>query len=282
MPNLVLRKKKNPSTFRRIAMGTWKTVGDPSVYGSLSLEADEALRYVERFREKTGKHLTLTHMVGKAVAGVLEKMPDANAIIRFKHIYLRQDIGVFFQVATEDEKTGEFDLSGLTIHSANEKSLEEFVDEFNDHVKKVRANKDKELARTRKSMSKIPFVLMGLVLKLISFFSYTLNLNLRRFGIPKDPFGSVMVTNIGSLGLEQAFVPIVPYSRVPLLIAMGGVREEPIIVEGTVKAAKRMRICATFDHRLLDGSHAAIMARELKAWFDEPFKFFDPIDSADA
>ena len=32
-----------------------------------------------------------------------------------------------------------------------------------------------------------------------------------------------MITNIGSIGLDQAYVPLVPYSRVPILIALGAV-----------------------------------------------------------
>ena len=34
-----------------------------------------------------------------------------------------------------------------------------------------------------------------------------------------------MVTNVGVLGLEEAHVPLVPYSRVPLLLALGAIRE---------------------------------------------------------
>ncbi len=36
MPNIELKPKHDLSTFRRIAIGTWTTVGDPSVYGSQS------------------------------------------------------------------------------------------------------------------------------------------------------------------------------------------------------------------------------------------------------
>ena len=52
------------------------------------------------------------------------------------------------------------------------------------------------------------------MLKITSFLSYTFNLDLRWAGIPRDPFGSAMVTNVGSIGLPTALVPLVPYSRV--------------------------------------------------------------------
>ncbi len=278
MPHLKLQKKKKLSAFRRIAIGTWRTVGDPSVYGSLKLKMDRALEYIEKFREKKGKRLTVTHLIGKAAARVLEEMPDANAILRFNTIYLREEIGVFYQVAMRDPETGELDLSGTVIHRANEKSLEEIIDEMEEKVKKIRAGKDKNLEGTRSSFKKIPSLLLNLAIDFISFLSYTLNLDLRWLGLPKDPFGSIMITNIGSLGLEEAYVPLVPYSRVPILLAVGEVRDEPVVEDGQIKIAKMMKICATFDHRILDGSHAAKMSKLLKEQIENPFQFFDPLD----
>lgn len=279
MSNLAIRKKTHLSSFRRIAIGTWKTAYDPSVYGSMTLPMDEMLRYMAEFREKTGRRVTLTHMMAKAVAAVLEAMPDANAILRFNNIYLRETIGVFFQVALEDEETGELDLSGATIHQANEKSLLEIYDEFQSIVSNVRSGEDKELEGTRSMFKSIPSFLLNKVLNTIGFLTYTLNLDLRFLGVPKDPFGSVMVTNVGSLGLEEAYVPLVPYSRVPLLIAVGTVKEMPYCVDGEVKVRKEMKCFATFDHRILDGSHAAKMSKVLKMWFEDPYQYFGPISA---
>ena len=64
---------------------------------------------------------------------------------------------------------------------------------------------------------------MRALLNAISFLMYTLNLDLKFLGLPRDPFGSVMLTSIGSLGLEEAFAPLVPYSRVPIVLALGSV-----------------------------------------------------------
>lgn len=277
VPNLDLVPKTDLSSFRRIAIGTWTTAYDPSVYGSLTLPMDKTMDYLARYREQAGRKLTLTHMMAKAVAAVLEEMPDANAILRFNRIYLRQTVGVFFQVAMRDQDTGEIDLSGATIKEADKKSLTQIYDDFVAQVEKVRSGKDKELEGTRSTFKKIPYFLLNRVLKAISFLSYTLNLDLRALGIPKDPFGSVMVTNVGSLGLEEAYVPLVPYSRVPLLIAMGAVKDVPVVEDGEVCVRKQLKVFATFDHRILDGSHAAKMAKTLTSWFADPDTHFGPI-----
>ena len=277
MPNIELEPKENLSSFRRIAIGTWRNAYDPSVYGTLTVRMNEAMRYIDEFRKKTGRHLTASHLMAKATAAALEKMPDANAILRWNRPYVRKRIGVFFQVAMEDKDTKEIDLSGATIFDVEKKSLVEIIDEFQGKVDKVRAKEDKDLEKTRATFKAIPFLLLNFVLKLMSFLLYTLNLDLRRFGLPKDAFGSVMITNIGSLGLDEAYVPLVPYSRVPLLLAVGAVRDAPIVRDGRLEVGKMMRIHATFDHRLLDGTHAAIMSKVVTAWMEHPFEHFDAL-----
>jgi pyruvate dehydrogenase E2 component (dihydrolipoamide acetyltransferase) len=260
-----------------MALGTWRTVGDPSVYGTLKLRAEKMLSYVEAFRARTGRKLTITHVMAKAVALVLSEMPDANAILRKNRIWLREDIGVFFQVAMEDPKTGEIDLSGATVFDAHRKSLVEIFDEFSARVTKVKKGKDKELEGTRSSFRRMPYSLLRWVLDALGYLSFELNLDLRWAGVPRDPFGSAMVTNIGSLGLEEAYVPLVPYSHVPLLLAVGTIQDEAVVEDGALSAGKVLRVCATFDHRVLDGMHAARMSKHLARIFADPEAHLGPL-----
>ena len=281
MPNVALVHKSRISSFRRLALGTWRTTKDPTVYGTLCLEVDKALAYIDAYRAKTGRRLTLAHLMARAVGRLLVEMPDANTVVRFGRIYQRTEASVFFQVAMEDPETGQIDLSGLVVRDADKRSLPEIADAFDKAARDVRAGKDEEKEKTRKSLGKIPGWLIGYVLDLVSFLTYTLNLDLRWAGLPKDPFGSVMVTNVGSLGIEQAWAPLVPYSRVPLIIAMGAVVKEAVVSDDdTIRIARRMRLCVTFDHRILDGAHAAKMSKLVKQWFADPYGFFGEIPGA--
>jgi pyruvate dehydrogenase E2 component (dihydrolipoamide acetyltransferase) len=276
MPNLEIDRERELSTFRKIALGTWRTTHDPSVYGSLTLRMDRALEYIDAFRAATGRRLTVTHMMARASAAVFEAVPDANAILRLGRIYRRKKIGVFFQVAMEDPGTGKIDLSGATIHEPERKTLVEICDELQERFEKTRKNKS-NLAKSRNLFKRLPIPAVGPLLDLTAFASYTLNLDLSWAGIPRDAFGSIMITNIGALGLEEAYVPLVPYSRVPLLIALGAVRDEVIPVDGKIVVGKTMRLCATFDHRILDGAHAAAMAKTVRNWMEHPFEHFDKL-----
>ncbi len=281
MPNVALVHKARISSFRRLALGTWRTTKNPTVYGTLRVEVDKVLAYIDEYREKTGRRLSLTHLMARVVGRMLVEMPDANTVVRFGRIYQRQEASVFFQVAMEDPETGQIDLSGLIVRDADKRSLPEIADAFDKAARDVRAGKDEEKEKTRKTLGKVPGWLIGFVLDLVSFLTYTLNFDMRWAGLPKDPFGSVMVTNVGSLGIEQAWAPLVPYSRVPLIIAMGAIVKEAVVNEDdTIRVARCMRLCVTFDHRILDGAHAAKMSKLVKQWFGDPYGFFGAIPGA--
>ena len=279
MGNLELVKVKKVSTFRKIAIGTWKTVGDPSVYGTLEVGMDRAQDYISRYREVTGKRLTLSHLLAKAVGAALVKVPDANAVLRFNRIYRRKRIGVFFQVAMVDEKTDEIDLSGAVIYDVEQKPVGQIIDEFSEKVSTVRKRTDTSLEKTRGLFKRIPYMFLNRFLSIIGFLSFTLNLRLP--GMPRDPFGSVMVTNVGSLGIDQAFVPLVPYSRVPLILAAGAPKRVPVVEDEKVVIRSRMKICASFDHRFIDGVHVSRMAKVITRWLEEPETHFGSIEATD-
>ena len=282
MPNLSLVRMKDLSSFRKIALGTWQTAYDPSIYGTLVLRMDRALAYIERFRARTGRRLTVSHLMAKASAMALQACPEANAVLRWNRLYVRQRIGVFFQVLMTDEGEDKADLSGATLYDVEKKSLEELVDEFETKVKLVRARRDPALEKTRGTFQRIPFLLLNTFLKVLSFLSFTLNLDLRAVGISSDPFGSLMITNVGSLGLDTAFAPLVPFSRVPILFAIGEAKDQVLVENGQPAVVKAMSVNATLDHRVIDGFHAARIANVLREWMENPETHFDPLDGGAA
>lgn len=285
MRNLALRRKRKLSPFRRIALGTWKTARDPSVRGALTLRADDALRYVEAYRAATGVRLTMTHVVAKAAAAALEAVPAANAVLRWGQIYEREEIALCFQVAMRDETSGEVDLTASTIRRPNEKGIGAIARELEDKFGRARADVDADLSRTRGAFRHLPLPgpAVGAALRAVSFASYTLNLDLSALGVPRDAFGSALVTNIGSLGLAEAYPPLVPYTRAPIVVAVGAAEDAPVVAEGgEVAAGKVLKVTATFDHRVLDGAHAAALVSVLRAWIERPFDHLEPIPAGAA
>src|SRR5262249_21998870 len=114
---------------------------------------------------------------------------------------------------------------------------------------------------------------LGPVLRLIEYLTYDLDLDLTRFGIEKDAFGSAMVTNVGVFGLQCAFAPLVPVSRVPMVVLVGEAQERPGAAPGPVLVRSVMAIGASCVHGLVDGYRVGAMGQLSGASLEDPQQF---------
>jgi pyruvate dehydrogenase E2 component (dihydrolipoamide acetyltransferase) len=258
-------------------MGQWQDAYDPSIYGTLDVRMEQAEAYVKAFRERTGRKITITHLVAKAIAQALRECPEANALIRWNSIYVRKHVDLSILVVQTDQGTSSVDLAACMVRDADRKSVYELASGIAEQVERVRARKDAAMEQGKKTAGKIPLILMNVFLKFVAFLSYTLNLRLP--GVPRDPFGSATITNIGSLGLDTALVPLVPYTRVPIFAAVGEVKTMPVVEGDKIQPGRVMRISATLDHRIIDGFHASVLSKVLRQCLEHPFENFDPIES---
>lgn len=276
MKNLNLTPLKDSGPSRKMAMGTWRTVADPSVYGLIEIDMTETLALLEGYQKKHDVKVTPSHLVGKAVAYCMKLRPEINGLIRGSKIYLRDHVTLFYQVNIPGEGRDTIKkatLSGTTIEKAEELKVFEIAKALKEKVERAKSGRDKELTRNINAFNYLPWWLARTYLNIGSFLMYGLNLDMRWLGLPKDPFGSVMITNIGSLGIDLAWAPLCPYTRVPLLLTVGAITRKPMAVEDRVEVRPILPIAVTFDHRLIDGVHAAQMARDFKKCFREPKEY---------
>ncbi|MFP2910499.1 2-oxo acid dehydrogenase subunit E2 [Pyxidicoccus sp. 3LFB2] len=265
MAHLELVPKTHVSSFRKLAIGSWQTAYDPTVYGTLTVRMDRALAYMEAFQARTGVKLTVTHLVLKAVAEALHRCPDANAVLRFSRIYLRQRITVSALVA----RPGGTRLVPVRIEDADKKGLRELAAELDAAVRT-----EPDSGRGWRLVERVPSPLLHLFTRVMSFLAVTLNLDLGRFGLPKDAFGAAVVTDVGTLGLDIAYLPLVPFTRVPVFLAPGAVRETAVVEGERVVVGKVMSVNASIDHRFIDGYHAGVLAGTVREMLEDPFTAF--------
>ena len=254
--------KVKTSSWRKVALGTWKVVGDSQIYSMISVNVEPALDFIK-------KHpgITMTHVAGAIGGRIIEKYPHINCIERFGKVYQREDIAIFFQVASD---TAGKDLTGYTVRAAHKKTPHQFAEEMRGAVKSIKNGDDKEYKKVKGTLKNIPGFFMGYIINFLGFLLYTLNIWSPLLGSPRDSFGSMMITNIGSLGMQRGWAPLVPYSRVPILLTLGKVYERPVAVNGEVKIQKTIDCCFTVDHRIIDGMIGSKMEKEFNRLFAHP------------
>ncbi|HEU0034003.1 MAG TPA: 2-oxo acid dehydrogenase subunit E2 [Kofleriaceae bacterium] len=257
------------SSFRRMAAAMWRSPRDPSIYGSMDVDATAALAFLRDHEVATGVKLTITHLVARAVAVALRDQPELNGKVRFwGKLEQRATIDVFVTVATD----GQRDLSGARIDRADEKSLVELARELRARVGQIRSGKDPSYRQSKRAFAELPWWLARPATWLSDVLVNELHVDLAKQGMPVDPFGSAIVTSVGMFGIDSAFAPFVPLARCPMLILVPEVRPRPWAVGERVEVRPVLRLCATFDHRIIDGAAAGRFAARLTQLFAEPGK----------
>jgi pyruvate/2-oxoglutarate dehydrogenase complex dihydrolipoamide acyltransferase (E2) component len=270
MPGIELHPYSKPAMWRKMAIANWRQPADPQIYGRMEVDMGPALEYAKRESERAGISITVTHLLLRASALCLKKYPDANAVIRWNRIYTRKRIHVFCQVAIPGRKP---DLLGVLLRDADTKDPAMIARELQEKATAIRNGTDRELLRTLRRLDKIPGFLYGALLRFLGFFQYTLNLDLSRFGIPADPFGGAAVTNIGTFGIAEGFAPLPPITRLPIIVSVGKIEEKPVVREGQIVIRPMCVLCATFDHRVMDGYLVGRVTRFVARYLADPEKY---------
>jgi len=253
------------SSFRRMAAAMWRSPSDPSIYGSMDVDATTALAFLAE--QRGGVKITVTHLVARAVALALRDQPEINGKVRYwGRLEKRDTIDVFVTVATE----GARDLSGVRIDRADEKPLAAIAREIAERAGKIRGGNDPSYRKSKKMLGQMPWWLARPATWLSDVLVNELHLDLAAQGMPSDPFGSAIVTSVGMFGIDSAFAPFVPLARCPMLILVPEVRPRPWAVGDRVEVRPVLRLCATFDHRLIDGAAAGKFAAKLGDLFAAP------------
>jgi pyruvate dehydrogenase E2 component (dihydrolipoamide acetyltransferase) len=87
--------------------------------------------------------------------------------------------------------------------------------------------------------------------------------------MPEEYTGSTFsVSNLGMFGIDQ-FTAIINPPEAGIL-AIGGVEEKPIVIDGALEIRQRMRVTMSCDHRVIDGATGAKFLQTVRRYIENP------------
>lgn len=260
MTNIQYKPKVKLTDWRKLSLASWKPTGDSSTYCLEDFEMDALKNYC------AVNQININSFIIKALSRTIEIHPKINSTVRFWNIRQRKDISIFFHTAIDSVTD---DLSGILINDGHVKILSTVNQEF---INKIEAFKkgDSTHDESKKIVGILPAFFTKPLVNVYAFVVYTLNINWKFFKAPKNAFGSVMLTSVGSLGLSKALCPIAPYTRVPMVISFGKIEKRPVVIEGELAIRQICTFGFTFDHRIMDGIHFADFLHYFKAFIINP------------
>lgn len=252
--------------WRKLAGAFWGPPNDPQFFGEMDIDAEALLDLARHERERTGAHVTLTHLVGRAVALGLAEVPSLGMRLAHGREYPRESIDVFFIVAAE----GGDELTGVKLTGVDQMSPSEIAVALERRTEAIGTGADQEFGKAKQLLTILPPWALRRALRLSAWLSSDLHLDLPGLGVRREAFGGAMVTSVGMWGVAHAYSPLAASYRVPLLVCIGAVRQRPVAVAGQVVVRPVLTLTATFDHRYVDGYHAAQFAEAVQAYCAHP------------
>src|SRR6266849_609735 len=87
--------------------------------------------------------------------------------------------------------------------------------------------------------------------------------------MPEEYTGATFtVSNLGMFGIDQ-FTAIINPPEVGIL-AIGGVEEKPVVIDGALEVRQRMRVTMSCDHRVVDGATGAKFLQTVRRYIENP------------
>ncbi|MGB9223190.1 2-oxo acid dehydrogenase subunit E2 [Mycobacterium sp.] len=269
------------SVWRKIAMATWRPRTDPTISATVDIEAPHLLEYIEKVRHATGQHITPVDLVGRAAGKVVEALPGLNGRVVFGSFLPSPTVDCFFVVSLRTDpvagvEAASTDLSGTVVRRINEKPPWVIAKELADRAGRIRHDKDPQFKQMKAMVKGLPPFLLRPLMAGVGFVTESLQWPLPFVGLEARPYGSVLVSNVGTYGLDSAAAPVPPFCKVPITILLGAVTDKVLARDGQPVVRPVLPLTINLDHRFVDGYQAATMARVFREYLDDPAAF-DPV-----
>ena len=166
------------------------------------------------------------------------------------------------------------DLSYCKIKDADRKTTLDAYNCMSEYIHRFKKNPAK-VKQSSGIFNYLPTFIIAVVLEIWNFIVNNLGISIKSIGYDKFPFGSMIITNVGSFGYDNILAPIPPFSGVPIALTIGAITKKPLVVGNEIKIREVVVISMTIDHRFTDVSGAIRFIRKFQAYVSYPHKYLN-------
>lgn len=210
----------------------------------LEIDVTKAHQFIRENKEKTGESLSFTAFVIACLGQAVEANKFVHAYRnRRNQLVIFNDVDVLTYIEIEMEGS-KFPLAYI-VRAVNRKTWREIHDE----IRSIQANPEQSPNARRKQLVRWFLLLPGFVRDI---FYRAVNRNPHAW---KKYVGTVYLTAVGMFGKGNGWG--IGFSAHTLGITLGGISQQPVVIEGRIEIRECLNLTADFDHDLIDGAPAA-------------------------
>jgi pyruvate dehydrogenase E2 component (dihydrolipoamide acetyltransferase) len=256
--------------WRKIASTIYRKPIDSKIFGQGDIDVTQLGEFISRKR-KAGQKITFTHIFTLLLARCLkEEVPEFNTYMKLGRATPRESIDVMISVLKADGGMG-----SIKVENADVLSFDEVDKILNEDIMSSRKGNERHNKTSKSFIASVPWPLRGWIFRLYKWIVIDCGISLNWLGLSANSFGSVILTNIGSIGLDTGYPALMPSSNVALVFVMGGILKKPVVINDEVVIRKMMSVSVAIDHRLADASHGGKLLRYIKKAIQDPEAYFE-------
>ncbi len=242
-----------------------------------TLDLAETLPWLEARSEEWGHKVSLLTLYVAAVGRLLNERPTLNRYVTGHRFFQRDGVSVSISAKKALQHGAKVVL--LKVPLAPGDGVREVAGKLRAEVKAGRGDEDLRVEKEIDLFLRLPAFLLRCALRLVFFLD-------RRHWLPgffvdPDPmFTSMVVANLGSVGLDAAHHHLYEYGNCPFFAVLGRIQETPEVVDGVLRTRTTVEVKYTFDERVEDGLACAIALSGLKDLIERPDRFGEPLSDS--
>lgn len=246
-----------------------KQRNDACNYFSDKVEVTEIDRWLRKKRAEGYAGMGMLHLFLAAYIRTITVCPGMNRFVSGQRIYARNNIEILMTV--KHALTTEAEESSIKIKFEPTDTIYDVYRKMNETIDEIKANEGgNNTDKIAEAFTKLPRVLFNLIISIIRGLDYLgwLPQSL----IDASPFhGSLIITDLGSLGIPPVYHHIYNFGNLPVFLAFGAkYRMLELDLEGRPVERKYIDFRVTADERITDGFYMANALKYVKYFLRNP------------
>ncbi len=252
--------------WRVTSAAIYTTPTDSRVYGTLDIDVTDAKRFLDEKREQ-GIKITMVHLATAVLArAVAFDVPEMNCFIRRGAVVGRERLDVMVPVSVG----GDSGVTAVILKDAHARTVSSIAEELREKASTGRAGGETRATQNKYLLNSIPWPLRRPVFRFLKWITVDMGIEIKALGLSANSFGSFVVSDIGSFGLNTGMTALMPAAKIPAVIVLGKIEEKPVVRKGEIVVRTILPLTGTFDHRIVDGMQIGKLARGIKRNFRKP------------
>lgn len=262
------RRIRSLSPYTAMTSFIMKDRCDALNYFQDSIEITEVEKFLRQKRDEGLKGIGFLHMFIAAYVRTVSQKPVLNRYICGQRQFAAKDIIVVMTI----KKTMSADAEDTTIKVKFDPrdTLTDVYNKMNDAIMKVKEGNDTATDGLARLVIKLPRFILTSFVKFVMFLDYH-NI-MPRFIYDASPFhGSMIITDMGSLGIPPIYHHIYNFGTLPVFISFGIKRRAyEMNKNGEVEAKRYIDFNVVVDERTTDGYNYAQCLKMMRRYIMNP------------